>query len=170
MAIRRLNKDLYSHLNTQLGLTGDRADEPLGIRELHELLIATRDSEGTRLLDTNIAAGQFTSAAGVSFIESGDVPSDTIWLVHACSVYHSSGSSLRLSIHIRAGAAGVFSAIAGNESGIPGTERLAVPRPFAIPEGIRIRGEVVSGVGAGNTVTLEFLYHQLSRGEYILLP
>jgi len=156
---RLLDAEQFKYLNALLGLTGKRSDQPLGIRELEELLLVTRDAEGTRLLTS---PGNQAVAGAINTPADHATNAVTEFRVYeACSVSVNIASFAFISLFDGSNAYVVSTGTLG------AGEHLACPRRLIVPPGFLLRGQ---GVAAGYIATLVGTFWIFQVGEYAQFP
>jgi hypothetical protein len=103
-----------------------------------------------------------SGAVGVLLHTSGGAPEDKYWFCFACSGIHNDAVARCLTIELIGDAFGHTLSAAARAQ--PQNVPLAVPRSFIIPPRCAVRLSTPA-LGAGNVITLRFLYLELDLGE-----
>jgi len=107
---------------------------------------------------------QNTGAAGVTFLNSADVPEGKWWWVLDCSVHHNDPVARDSQIQVQTGST-PLSAVASFVA-LPTALNLAVPRSFVVGEGSHVRFECLA-LAAAQQMTSHFHHLELDIGEPI---
>jgi len=137
---------------SQPGLQPSEVSEDVSL--VHEVY------QGTDFL-TEVIEEAVTSAAGVAFIVTRDVPAGFYWYVLACHLFTDDPTGRFGGIFI---SGATDHGIAGEPTGaISAGEILSVPRSFIVPPNHRISASL-NAITAGDTVSLHALLYEIRLG------